>query len=83
MKRLLFPLVSIGVVLSCATGGPPTDTDVASAPPPSPQASVSETEIGLAPGTAFEQPSQAPIAFPTMSFRRQYRTRSKTSRPSL
>jgi cytochrome c-type protein NapB len=63
MKNTLLPLLSIAVVLSCTTGGPPADTDRAQAPPPPSPASVPDAEIGLAPGTAFEQPPQAPIAF--------------------
>lgn len=63
MKKMLLPLLSIAVVLSCTTGGPVADTESASAPPPPTPVTVSDSEIGLAPGTAFEQPPQEPIAF--------------------
>ena len=65
MKFTLLVL-SLSFVLSCSSSGP----DESSAPPaespaPAPVAVVStpDSEIGLAPGTAFEQPPQAPIAF--------------------
>jgi cytochrome c-type protein NapB len=56
------PLVFLALVLtmSCSSGTPPADIDSAA------QASVPDSEIGLAPGTAFEQPEQAPIAFNQM-----------------
>ena len=63
MKKTLFPLLSMAVLLSCATGAPPADTETAESPPSPKPASVTDAEIGLAPGTAFEQPPQAPIAF--------------------
>ena len=63
MKKMLLALLSIAAVLSCSTGGPPADTDIASAAPPPVPASVPDSEIGLAPGTVFEQPPQEPIAF--------------------
>jgi len=65
MKFTLLVL-SLAFVLSCSSSGP----DESSAPPAespaaAPMAVVStpDSEIGLAPGTAFEQPPQAPIAF--------------------
>ncbi len=61
------PLVGLAIVLamSCSSGAPPADTDTAAtaAPPPAAPAPVPDSEIGLAAGTAFEQPEQAPIAF--------------------
>ncbi len=50
--------------MSCASGGPRADTDTTPpAGPPSRRSRAPDSEIGLAPGTAFEQPPQAPIAF--------------------
>lgn len=63
MKKVLFPLLSIGLLLSCATGGPPADVDSTTPAVPAAAAPVPDSEIGLAPGTAYEQPPQAPIAF--------------------
>ena len=63
MKKLLPSLLSVGLMLSCATGGPPADSDTTTPGPPQAAAPVPDSEIGLAPGTAFEQPPQAPIAF--------------------
>ncbi len=62
MKTTLLPLLALGFVVSCTTGGPQADnnTTTATAAPP---VTISESEIGLAPGTAREQPPQAPIAF--------------------
>lgn len=58
MRKLLIALPSLILVLSCTSGGTPAgDTTATQAP------SVTESEIGLAPGTAFDQPPQAPIAF--------------------
>jgi len=59
------PLVLLVLAISCSSGGPPADIDTAatSAPPAAAPASVPDSEIGLAPGTAFGQPEQAPIAY--------------------
>jgi cytochrome c-type protein NapB len=58
MRKLLIALPALILVLSCTSGGTPAgDTTATQAP------SVTESEIGLAPGTAFEQPPQEPIAF--------------------
>jgi len=59
------PLVLLVLAMSCSSGAPPADIDTAAttAPPAAVPASVPDSEIGLAPGTAFEQPGQAPIAF--------------------
>ena len=57
-------LLSLAVVVSCSSSGP----EEASAPPAQTSASeavatIPDSEIGLAAGTAFEQPPQAPIKF--------------------
>jgi cytochrome c-type protein NapB len=58
MKKLLFAMPIFLLTLSCTSGAPPAEE----APTPSAR-SLTESEIGLAPGTAFEQPPQAPIGF--------------------
>jgi len=65
MKKTLFVLPALFLVMSCSSGAPPADIDTAAtAPPPAAApATVPDSEIGLATGTAFEQPEQAPIAF--------------------
>ncbi len=65
MKKTPFALPALVLVMSCSSGAPPADIDTAAtaAPPAAAPASVPDSEIGLAPGTAFEQPEQAPIAF--------------------
>ena len=63
MQKTLLPLLSLAFVLSCTSGGPTPDADLAQPEPPPAPASVPDSEIGLAPGTAFEQPPQAPVAF--------------------
>jgi cytochrome c-type protein NapB len=59
------PLVLLVLAMSCSSGAPPADIDTAAtaAPPAATPATVPDSEIGLAPGTAFEQPEQAPIAY--------------------
>ena len=59
------PLVLLVLAMSCSSGTPPADIDTAAttAPPAAAPASMPDSEIGLAAGTAFEQPEQAPIAF--------------------
>lgn len=55
-------LLSLVIAIGCSSGAP---DQTAAAPEPAPEAvkTIPETEIGLAPGTAFEQPPQAPIGF--------------------
>jgi cytochrome c-type protein NapB len=59
MKKLLLALPALILVLSCTSGSPPPAA--ATAVPAA--RSLPDSEVGLAPGTAFEQPPQAPIAF--------------------
>ena len=62
-------LLSLAFVVSCSSSGPeepsvpPTESP---APAPKTVTTTPDSEISLAPGTAFEQPSQAPIAFNTV-----------------
>lgn len=65
MKKLLTALLSIALTISCSSGAPPAAPDAAAtaAETAAAPAGVPDSEIGLAPGTAFEQPPQAPIAF--------------------
>ncbi len=65
MNKTPFVVPALVLVMSCSSGAPPADIDTAAtaAPPAAAPASVPDSEIGLAPGTAFEQPEQAPIAF--------------------
>ena len=65
MKKLLTVLLPVALTISCSSGAPSAELDTtadasetAAAP-----TGVPDSEIGLAPGTAFEQPPQAPIAF--------------------
>jgi cytochrome c-type protein NapB len=62
MNKTLLPMLSLALVISCSSGGPPANQQTTQALPPAP-ATTSESEIGLAPGLASEQPPQAPIAF--------------------
>ncbi len=60
-------LLSLALVVSCSSSGP----EEAAAPPAKAPASeavatIPDSEIGLAAGTAFEQPPQAPIRFRTV-----------------
>jgi nitrate reductase cytochrome c-type subunit len=59
MKKLLLAVPALFLILSCTSGG---TTPAPETTAPSVRA-VAESDIGLAPGTAFEQPPQAPIAF--------------------
>ncbi len=59
MKKTLFVLTVAAFAMSCASGGSGEDPQI-TAPAP---AVVPDSDIGLAPGTAFEQPAQAPIGF--------------------
>ena len=65
MKKTPFVVPALVLVMSCSSGAPPADIDTAAtaAPSAAAPAPVPDSEIGLAPGTAFEQPQQAPIAF--------------------
>ena len=65
MNKTPLALFALVLNISCSSGAPPADIDTTASvtPPAAAPASVSESEIGLAPGTAFEQPAQAPIAF--------------------
>ena len=63
MKKTALLLLVLVVSLSCATGGPPAEPGAQAATPTDTSTGVSDSEIGLAPGTAFEQPTQAPVAF--------------------
>jgi len=59
-------LLSLVFVVSCSSGAPDkTASTPAATPEPAPGAvtSIPDSEIGLAQGTAFEQPPQAPIKF--------------------
>ena len=60
MKTQTLLIPALILVLSCATGGPPPAEETEA---PVVAASIPDSEIGLASGTAFEQPPQAPIAF--------------------
>ena len=65
MNKTPLALTALVLTLSCTSGVPPADTDTAAtaSPPPAAPASILDSEIGLAAGTAFEQPEQAPITF--------------------
>jgi cytochrome c-type protein NapB len=79
MKKLLLSLPLMVFVLSCTSGAPPAADSAAPAP-----RTLTESEIGLAPGTAFEQPVQAPIAFnPVDPGESELRPRSNTEFPPV
>jgi len=61
MKKALLVLLSIALSWSCASGNAPTAGEEAPAPAAPP--GTPDAQIGLAPGTVFEQPEQKPIAF--------------------
>ncbi|MEX1310126.1 MAG: nitrate reductase cytochrome c-type subunit [Candidatus Sulfomarinibacteraceae bacterium] len=65
MKNTILVL-SLVIVLGCSSSGPET-TEATSAAEPAPATesvtTIPETEIGLAPGTVFEQPEQQAIGF--------------------
>lgn len=64
MKKALLVLLSIALSWSCASGSAPSAPDNTETPTPAAaKAGTPDSEIGLAPGTAFEQPEQAPIPF--------------------
>ncbi len=61
MKKIPLVLVSVALSWSCASGSAPTDskqTPPAATPAPT---GIPDSKIGLAPGTAFEQPEQKAI----------------------
>ena len=67
MEKKLFVLCSLAFAMSCSSGAPTADTEASvPAPPAAAQAGVPDSRIGLARGTAFEQPPQEPIAFNTV-----------------
>lgn len=62
-------LLSLALVVSCSSSGPETtEAPPAAKPEPAPEAvkTIPDSEIGLAPGTAFEQPEQKAIGFNTV-----------------
>jgi nitrate reductase cytochrome c-type subunit len=63
MKKTLFVLLSITLSLSCSSGGPSAAPEEAIQPAPAAAAATPDSEIGLAAGTAFEQPPQEAIGF--------------------
>jgi nitrate reductase cytochrome c-type subunit len=64
MKKALLIVMSVALSWSCASGSPPSAPNETPTPPsPAAPAGISDAEIGLAPGTAFEQPEQQPITF--------------------
>jgi len=65
MKNTVFVLLLV-VALGCSSSGPETtEAPPAASPEPIPEMvkTIPDAEIGLAAGTAFEQPPQAPIKF--------------------
>lgn len=62
-------LLAIAVSLSCCSSAPPPDMGMTTGGP-APQTAAApatpDSQIGLAPGTAFDQPPQAAIAFNTV-----------------
>lgn len=64
MKRTPIVVLVIALSWGCASGSAPTEAEQPSPPPAAPaMAGTPDSQIGLAPGTAFEQPAQGPIAF--------------------
>ncbi len=61
-------LLSLALVVSCSSGGSGQGLERRrpQAPVPEAVATIPDSEIGLAAGTAFEQPPQAPIKFNTV-----------------
>jgi len=59
MKNVLLVLPVLALVLSCTSGSPPPAANTPAVATPS----KPDSEIGLAPGSVFDQPPQAPIAF--------------------
>lgn len=63
MEKLLLTLSALIFLVSCTSGGPSPAAEALAAPP---APTAADSELSLAPGTAFEQPPQAPIAFNTI-----------------
>lgn len=63
MKKALLILVALAFAISCTTRDHSAKPDATTSPPAAPAPGIPDSEIGLAAGTAFEQPEQAPIAF--------------------
>lgn len=62
-------LLFLALVMGCSSSGPETtEAPPAAAPEPIPDVvkTIPDSQIGLAAGTAFEQPAQAPIKFKTV-----------------
>jgi len=69
MHTKLLGLLAAVISLSCCSSAPPPDAIAAGAEPVPQSAaapSIPDSEIGLAPGTVFQQPAQTPIAFNTV-----------------
>ena len=68
MKNTML-MLSLVIALGCSSSAPDsTETTAVTGSEPVSQAvrTIPDSEIGLAPGTAFEQPPQAPIGFNTV-----------------
>lgn len=63
MKKTLFILLSVTLSMSCASKGPSVDAEQTKPPSPPASKTTPDSEIGLASGTAFEQPPQKAIGF--------------------
>jgi len=63
MKTKLLAVSCLALLLSCSSGAPQTDQESAAPTAPATAAGVPDSAIGLASGTAFEQPEQSAIAF--------------------
>jgi cytochrome c-type protein NapB len=66
MKKALLLVVAVAFSLSCASGDPEPQAETVTQAEAAAPSGVPDSEIGLAPGTAFDQPPQAPIAFNTV-----------------
>ena len=64
MKKTLLAVCALVLTIACSSGAPPAETPAAV--PVAPSKTVPDSEIGLAPGTAFEQPEQKAIGFNTV-----------------
>lgn len=65
MKNTML-MLSLAIALGCSSSAPDSTDTTAAAGSESDSpvvGTIPDSEIGLAPGTAFEQPPQAPIAF--------------------
>ncbi len=68
MKSVMLLLLPFTLLLGCSTGGPTPDAQTESATPVGSHDDapvVPDSAIGLAAGTAFEQPAQEPVPFNT------------------